>query len=81
MLNIKNPEAHELARELAALENTSLTDAVVRALRAALDEHAARRRRRRHVLEGEIASARQRGLATDADPFDELYDQETGLPR
>lgn len=81
MLNIKNPEAHELARELAALENTSLTDAVVRALRAALSEHAARRRRRRQLLEGEIASARQRGLATNADPFDELYDQETGLPR
>lgn len=36
-MNIKNDEAHALARELADLENTTVTDAVTRALREALE--------------------------------------------
>lgn len=32
-LNIRNPEADELARELARLDDTSITDAVITALR------------------------------------------------
>ena len=32
-MNIKNPEAHELAREIAARTGLSLTDAVLAALR------------------------------------------------
>jgi len=35
-LNIKNEEAHRLARELAQLTGTSLTDAVTEALRERL---------------------------------------------
>jgi antitoxin VapB len=35
-MNIKNDETHALARELAALDNTSLTEAVSTALREAL---------------------------------------------
>ena len=36
-LTIDDDEAHALARELADLENTTLTDAVTRALREALE--------------------------------------------
>ena len=57
-----------------------MTDAVVRALRASLAEHAHRRRLRREILDAEIASAREQGLATSDDPFAALYDPETGLP-
>lgn len=32
-LNIRNPEADELARELARIDDTSITDAVIAALR------------------------------------------------
>ncbi len=32
-LNIRNPEADELARELARIDNTSITEAVISALR------------------------------------------------
>ena len=43
-LNIKNPEAHRLAQELAAATGESLTEAVTTALRARLEavqrEHA-----------------------------------------
>ena len=37
-LNIKNPEAHRLARELAEATGGTLTDAVTEALRDRLDE-------------------------------------------
>ena len=80
MLNIKDPEAHELARELAAIEQTTMTDAVIRALRASLAEHAARRKLRRQILDAEIASAREQGLDQGRDAFADLYDAQTGLP-
>ncbi len=35
-MNIKSAEAHELARELAALEDITVTEAVTRSLREAL---------------------------------------------
>ena len=80
MLNIKDPEAHRLARELAELEGVSMTHAVTQALREALNEHARRRSLRRQILEGLVASARSTGAASDRDPTDDLYDPETGLP-
>lgn len=80
MLNIKSQRAHDLARELAALEGTTLTEAVTSALEAALDEHVRRRQIRRQVLQGLIASARAQGVAQTSDPFAELYD-DMGLPR
>jgi antitoxin VapB len=43
-LNIKNDEAHDLARELSELTHSSITDVVTLALREAL----ARERRRLH---------------------------------
>jgi antitoxin VapB len=53
-LNLKHPEAHALASELAGLTGESLTEAVLRAIRERLDrEHKARDReeRVRHLLE------------------------------
>jgi antitoxin VapB len=42
-LNIRNPEADRLARRLAAIDDSSITDAVVTALREALSaRHAGR---------------------------------------
>ena len=38
-LSIKNPEADQLARELAALSGESLTDAVLGALRERLEQY------------------------------------------
>jgi antitoxin VapB len=36
-MNIKNPEAHRLARELAAIDGVSVTEAVTEALRSAVE--------------------------------------------
>lgn len=80
MLNIKNPETHRLAHELADLEGTTLTEAVTHALRAALDEHAHRRAVRRQVLEGLVAAARSVPESSEGDVFADLYDEQ-GLPR
>ena len=80
MLNIKDPEAHRLAKELAELEGVSLTSAVTNALRAALAEHGRRRVARRNSLTALAVSARELGLTPDSDPIAELYDPHTGLP-
>jgi len=80
VLNIKDPEAHRLARELAEVKGTTMTGAVTAALQAALDEHNRRREAKREVLSGLIAAARERGLGCETDPFAELYDPHTGLP-
>ena len=80
MLNIKNPETYRLARELAELEGTTLNEAVTHALQSALTDHAQRRRRRRQILEGLVASAHSAGVPVETDPFSDLYD-EHGLPR
>lgn len=81
MLNIKDPEAHRLAKELAAVEGTTMTEAVTSALRGALEEHDRQRRVKRDLLLGIIASARGRGDHTVTAPFEDLYDPATGLPR
>lgn len=79
MLNIKDPRAHELAKELAAIEGTSMTGAVVDALQRAVDAHRTRRDERLAVLSRIIESARARGLTPTTDPFADLYDED-GLP-
>lgn len=43
-LNIKNENAHRLAKKLASLTNTSITDAVTAALRDAVEEAQSRSR-------------------------------------
>ena len=86
-MNIKSPEAHELARQLADLEHTTVTNAVTISLREALA-----RRRADQVTESRLEKMRQL-----ADTFarlerqgeqrkslwelnEELYDEQ-GLPR
>lgn len=85
-MNIKNDEAHSLARELAALEHTTVTDAVTMSLREALERRrtpAAQQRRRARVeqlVERLQRQAKQLGGKTLWDIADDLYN-ERGLPR
>ncbi len=85
-MNIKSAVAHQMARELAAVEGTTVTDAVTGALRLALERHAhdAAVDRRRQKLESFM---RQCGevVAHDVGPSiwqvaDDLFDGQ-GLPR
>ena len=80
-LNIKDPEVHRMARELAARRRTSATGAVREALREALDRDDAARADRVGMAE------RLRAIAEEAQAIDgpyltddDLYD-EHGLPR
>ena len=85
-MNIKNDEAHSLARELAALEHTTVTDAVTMSLREALERRrtpAAQQRRRARVeqlVERLQRQAKQHEGNTLWDIADDLYN-ERGLPR
>lgn len=83
-MNIKNEEAHAMARELADIEDTSVTEAVSTALREALlhrrELGAARIQRARDTL-----ALMRAQLAASPGPSlhevnDSLYDDH-GLPR
>jgi antitoxin VapB len=81
-LNIKNPEAHRLARELAEVTGGTLTDAVTEALRDRLAD--ARKRDSLDVLLEEIREI-QRFVADLPDrdtrtPEEILAYDEFGLP-
>lgn len=84
-LNIKNPETHRLATELARRTNVSMTEAVTEALReklAALD--AEESAEARIELASQIASEIAARLPPDVKALDIdalLYDPVTGLPR
>lgn len=85
-LNIKNPEAHELAKELAALTGESMTEAVLVALRERLEQvrtggELARTRSLMIRDLGRQIAARLPREARERDWDAELYDAETGLPR
>jgi len=82
-LNIKNPEADRLARELAASTGESLTEAVVNALRERLQRERSRAPRARSAKDV-LREARERLAAypvRDPRPADEIlgYD-DAGLP-
>jgi antitoxin VapB len=88
-MNIKNPEAHALAREIAARTGLSLTDAVLAALRekrAALAGPTGERARADRLLAygRRLTEARGRTAAGTAPPptsdTDDLYDATLGLP-
>jgi len=81
VLNIKDPEAHRLAKALAEIEGVSMTHAVTNALRAALEEHGRRRMARRQALTALVTSARELGITPAHDPIEDLYDSATGMPR
>lgn len=81
-MNIKDPEVHRLARELADRRHTSLTDAVGQALTEAL---ARERAGREDYVERVLAAARRTRTEMDRLGFeplsdDDLYD-DAGLPR
>lgn len=82
-LNIKNEEAHRLARELAALTGESMSAAVAEALRERLER--VRRRKEGDLAErllaiGKDCAARLKEPFRSIDHGDLLYD-ERGLPR
>lgn len=80
-LNIKNQEAYDLARELARLSGTSMTDVVLDALRTQRAEV----RRRQQQRKQQLMAIAQRCAAHIQQPTravahgDMLYD-EAGLP-
>ena len=81
MLNIRNQEADALARRLAQIEGSSITDAIVTALREALRT----RRLRESPLQAAKAVLKQHGVVlTDQirkpvpdSVWDELHDDPT----
>jgi antitoxin VapB len=84
-LNIKNPEAHELAKELAELTGESMTEAIIVALRERLarelntPERIAERAEAIMAIGRDVAA--RLGPEYRAKDWDaELYD-ERGLPR
>ena len=82
-LNIKDSEAHELARQVAEATGESLTRAVVVALRERLER--VRHRKQRSLADelmeiGRRCAADIREPATSQD-HDELFYDEQGLPR
>jgi antitoxin VapB len=82
-MNIKNEEAHALAREIAARAGISLTDAVLLALRekhgAMLGQTRSRQARADAVLD--FGRRLSRVLSDSTSDTSELYDDEFGLPR
>jgi antitoxin VapB len=81
-LNIKHPEAHKLAQELAEETGETMTAAVIQAMRERLE--AVRRRRKRDAIYAAIVEIGKRGAALAKGPYidhaDLLYD-EKGLPK
>lgn len=84
-LNIKNEEAYKLVKELADLRGESMTTVVIEAVRKQLESE-----RKPQINEERInyfldlgrrirETADPEWLAKD--PFEELYDDELGLPR
>ena len=83
-LNIKNDEAHRLAKELAGLTGTSMTEAVIDALEKRVGEE----RRSRIEARGDFAArirtiqkrVRSRPVLDDR-PGDEMLYDAGGLPQ
>ncbi len=83
-LNIKNNEAHRLARELAELRGVSIASAVTEALRENLEREKRRGRNKslsKELLEiGKRCAAHVKKPVKSSDHSDMLYDS-AGLPR
>jgi len=81
-LNIKDPEAHKLAQELAHETGESMTSAVIQAIRERLE--AVRRRRKRDAMLAAIHAISERSAEILKGPYIDhaefLYD-EHGLPK
>lgn len=85
MLNIKNPRAHELAREVAAATGESLTEAVIHSLEERLERTRPKRREvdmdKVNALLEEIRRRLPPSFFEEEDPTAFLYDDETGFPK
>lgn len=82
-LNVKHPDAHRLARELAAVTGETLTEAVTEALRERLARERAARGEplvARALEIGRDCAGRLHEPFATGDPAELLHD-ETGLPR
>jgi antitoxin VapB len=81
-LNIKNPEAHQLARALAEETGGSMTDVVTEALREKLDRVRSKNKRDAMLRAMREISARTAELlkGPPIDHAEMLYD-ENGLPK
>jgi antitoxin VapB len=81
-LNIKDPEAHKLAQQLARETGESMTAAVLQAIRERLE--AVRRRRKRDAMHAAIMAIGKRGASLNKGPYidhaDLLYDDK-GFPK
>lgn len=81
-LNIKGPEAHELARQLAGETGETITAAVTEALRERLER--VRQQRRKQAIADRLMEIGRRGAflfpGTAVDHAEFLYD-ENGLPK
>jgi antitoxin VapB len=81
-INIKNPETHRLARELAELTGESMTTAVTVAVRERRDRVLARRGGKAQVMLelGRDCARRLPASVRDVDHGELLYGED-GLPR
>lgn len=84
-MNIKNPEAERLARELALLNGETITRAIIVALEERLERQQREAKREGRMewvrrISAETAAIMNDGR-TSKELMDELYDDETGLPR
>ena len=77
---IKDPKVDRLARELARLENTSLTEAIGRALGERHARLYASREAKRRRVEAQLARLAAVPVVDSSDPDAAIYD-EHGLPR
>jgi antitoxin VapB len=84
-LNIKDEETHRLTRELARLTGESLTLAVKVSVTERLERHMQSPKRMgrlekiRRIVER--TGPLMKGGPSSKELFDELYDNETGLPK
>ncbi len=81
-LNIKAPEAHELAKELANLTGESMTQAVITAIRERLMRES-KRRSKRALAEEIMEIGRRCAAGPTINPTasqESLYDED-GLPK
>jgi len=77
-ISIRDPEVGELARELARLRNTNMTEAIGHALRCELKRERARRPledRLEDLANETLAMARPGGHVMTKDEIDELWGQ------
>jgi antitoxin VapB len=83
-LNIKDPEIHRLARELARRNHETVTKAVGIAIKERLERQKKSERRKGRLEWLLQLSERTAPLLKDLPPSDKigdlLFDQETGLP-